>query len=114
MEDVKGVPLYLVWEEMGVEDRWKLTQNLARYEKAWASCSFSQFGSLYFSKDLDGPTQGLSYTDQHGAQVVDSRFAVGPVNGRWFSENGRSRVDFDRGPCKFRGLSASLVWLMKV
>lgn len=100
MEKTPGVPLDTVWAEMGIEDRLVIVKAIARYQKAWMSCTFKQFGSLYYSEDLDGPTQSLLYTDCDGVELKEPKFVVGPSTGRSFSDDGRSMVEFDRGPCK--------------
>ena len=100
MEKVSGVPLDTVWAGMVIEDRFTIVKAIARYQKAWISCTFKQFGSLYYIEDLDGPTQSLLYTDCDGVESNEPRFAVGPSTGRNFSDDGRSMVEFDRGPCK--------------
>ena len=102
MEKLPGVPLDTVWAGMEVKDRLTIVKAIARYEKAWMSCTFKQFGSLYYSEDLDGPTQSLLHTDCDGVESKEPRFAVGPSTGRNFNDNGRSMVEFDRGPCKTR------------
>ena len=92
-----------MWKGMEIEDRFALTMAIARYQKAWMSVPFNQFGSLYYSEDLDGSTQSLSYTNQHNITVTEPRFAVGPSTGRDLSDYGRSSIECDRGPSKFCG-----------
>ena len=103
MEKLPGIQLSGVWADMGIEDRLTIAKAIARYQKAWMSVSFNKFGSLYYPEDLDGSTQSLSYTNLHDITVTDPRFAVGPSTARGFSDDGRSNVEFDRGPCKFNG-----------
>lgn len=103
MEKLPGIQLSILWADMGIEDRLTIAKAIARYQKAWMSVSFNQFGSLYYPEDLDGSTQSLSYTNHHDITVTDPRFAVGPSTARGFSDDGRSNVEFDRGPCKFYG-----------
>lgn len=103
MEKLPGIQLSVVWADMEIEARLTIAKAIARYQKAWMSVSFNQFGSLYFAKDLDGSTRSLSYTHHHDITVTDPRFAVGPSTARGFNDDGRSNVEFDRGPCKFRG-----------
>lgn len=100
MEKLSGVRLGINWAGVKVEDRFTVVKAIARYQKAWMSISFKQFGSLYFAQDLDRPTQQLVYTDSNGVTTTDSRFAVGPSTGREFSDDGRATIEFDRGPCK--------------
>lgn len=100
MEKLSGVPLDTVWAEMEIQDRFTVVKAIARYQKAWMSCTFRQFGSLYFSKDLDGSGQSFLYTICEGVELKELRFAVGPSTGRSFSDDGRSMVEFDKRPCK--------------
>ncbi|KAL9607872.1 MAG: hypothetical protein Q9167_007261 [Letrouitia subvulpina] len=98
MEKLSGIQLEVVWSGMKIEDRLTVVKAIARYQKAWMSCSFNQIGSLYFAEDLDGSTQSSLYTDGRGIEISNSRFAIGPSVGREFSDDRRSAVEFDRGP----------------
>ncbi|KAI9702990.1 MAG: hypothetical protein M1836_008204 [Candelina mexicana] len=100
MEKVPGVPLDDVWRTMGIEDRFKIVKTIASYQKAWTSTIFNQYGSLYYSKDLDTSTSGPLYTDSHGDTITNTKFSVGPSTGREFNDDGRAAVKFDRGPWK--------------
>lgn len=65
------------------------------------SVIFRQYGSLYYSSDLDMAHQSNHlYTDNEGKGVQLPRFAVGPSCGREFFDDMRSEVEVDRGPCK--------------
>ena len=103
MEKLPGIQLSVVWADMEIEARLTIAKAIARYQKAWMSISFNQFGSLYFAEDLDRSTQSLSYTNHQDITVTEPRFAVGPSTARGFNDDGRSNVEFDRGPCKFHG-----------
>ncbi|KAL8840496.1 MAG: hypothetical protein Q9176_003822 [Flavoplaca citrina] len=98
MEKLPGVQLDVVWAGMKIEDRLTIVKTIAHYQKAWMSCSFNRYGSLYYPGDLDGHTQSPLYTDYQGIPVTNSKFVVGPSTGRGFSDDGRSTVEFDRGP----------------
>ncbi|KAL9039161.1 MAG: hypothetical protein Q9214_004988 [Letrouitia sp. 1 TL-2023] len=98
MEKLSGVQLEVVWSGMKMEDRLTVVKAIARHQKAWMSCSFSQIGSLYFAEDLDREPQSSLYTDSRGIEITNSRFAIGPSTGRGFSDDRRSAVEFDRGP----------------
>ena len=100
MEKVPGVQLEVVWEAMRIEDRFQVVKTIAQYQKAWMSCSFQSFGSLYYSKDLNEHNKDLLYTDSNGTTTSDPRFAIGPSTGRSFIDDGRANVEFDRGPCE--------------
>ena len=103
MEKVPGIQLSVVWADMGIEDRLAIAKAIAQYQKAWMSISFNRFGSLYYTEDLEGSTQSLSYINHNGITVTDPRFAIGPSTARALNDDGRSNVEFDRGPCKVCG-----------
>lgn len=97
MEKVAGVQLNKVWPGMSIKERFELVKTISGYQKAWMSTSFGQYGSLYYSSDID---------DSHGCDLVKGdkstkshRFAVGPSTGREFLDDGLMALDFDRGPC---------------
>ena len=98
MEKAEGVQLDKVWPKMDITKRFELVKTISKYQKAWMSRSFTQYGSLYYSSDLkDSDGCGLA---KDGSDVKEHRFAVGPTTGRGFLDDGRIEVDFDRGPCK--------------
>lgn len=101
MERVPGVELEHVRPNMNIKDRFTVVRAIAGFQKSWTSVSFSKYGSLYFSKDLNGkPDSQPLYVDGNGNHIENSRFAVGPSTGREHFDNGRATVNFDRGPCK--------------
>ncbi|KAF2866862.1 hypothetical protein BDV95DRAFT_679593 [Massariosphaeria phaeospora] len=96
---VPGIELERVWPNMNIKDRFVVVKAIAGFQTAWTSVSFTKFGSLYFSKDLkDAPSHEPLYIDTNGARVTDERFAIGPSTGRESNDNGRTMIDFDRGP----------------
>ncbi|KAF3005696.1 hypothetical protein E8E13_005421 [Curvularia kusanoi] len=63
------------------------------------SVSFTNYGSLYYSKDLDNtPDNQPLYVDAKGNRVMSTHYAIGPSTGREFVDNGRVTAGFDRGP----------------
>lgn len=101
MEKMAGVQLSEVWKNMKLVDKMQLRLNLALYQEAWLSISFRQFGGLYYKEDLENATsEGYLYTNRKGERVQDSRFAIGPMTGRDWSDCGRAALKCDRGPCK--------------
>jgi hypothetical protein len=100
MEKLTGVALGDLWHEMEIEDQASIIQQVVNYEKSWMSASFSHFGSLYYSKDLDGHQTGLSYSNEEGVKITEPRFGIGPSVGRDCFDEGRSEISFSRGPCK--------------
>lgn len=101
MEKMSGVQLSEVWESMKLVDKMQLRLNLALYQEMWLSISFRQFGGLYYKQDLESePSEEYLYMDQKGKRVHDSRFTIGPMTGRDWSDCGRVALRCDRGPCK--------------
>ncbi|KAI3072248.1 hypothetical protein CBS147353_6157 [Aspergillus niger] len=97
MEKVGGVQLDKIWPQMDIKKRFELIKTISRYQKAWMSKSFTQYGSLYFSSDLQDH-RGCIIVNEDGSQSEYDRFAIGPTTGREFLDDGRIDVDFDRGP----------------
>lgn len=99
MEKAHGVRLDIMWNNMPLGAKCELIKSIGRIQKAWASTSFSQYGSLYYATDIVNPGTCVR-TKQDGSQIEERRFAVGPSTGRSQLDYGRMAVDFDRGPCK--------------
>lgn len=100
MEKVEGIQLEEVWKDLSLNEKFEIVKKVMSYQRKWASASFRQYGSLYYSKDLDMNSQhDYLYVDNEGNKVCDSKFAIGPSNGREFWDHGRSEAEFDRGPC---------------
>ncbi|GKZ23147.1 hypothetical protein AbraIFM66951_002084 [Aspergillus brasiliensis] len=97
MEKIGGVQLDKVWPQMDIKKRFELVKTISGYQKAWMSRSFTQYGSLYYSGDLQDH-RGCIIVNEDGTQSQNHRFAVGPTTGRQFLDDGRIDVEFDRGP----------------
>lgn len=100
MEKVSGIQLQDVWEKMSIMDRLQIVKEIARYQRTWTSVRFNRIGGLYYREDLNPSSPSLQYTNAQGETVKDCRFTVGPATDPSFLTHGRSRLDFDRGPCK--------------
>ncbi|KAJ8104742.1 hypothetical protein OPT61_g10596 [Boeremia exigua] len=99
MERVAGVELGHVWPEMAIKERFDVVKAIAGFQKSWTSISFAKYGSLYFRSDLNDVPDGQPlYVDADGNHVKNTRYAIGPLTGREYFDNGRGTVDFDRGP----------------
>lgn len=98
MEKIKGVPLSQVWDTMKLTQKLQLLVNLTSLQKRWLSISFSHYGSLYHTGDVQ-PSVGNHYV-KDGKVVKDPKFSMGPATGRDWVDAGRSTLDTDRGPCK--------------
>lgn len=99
MEKVAGVQLHKVWPNLDIKARFEVVKAISGYQKAWMSMSFTQYGSLYYTPDLDN-SDGCVLVKEDRYPVKEHRFAVGPSTGREFLDDGRIALDFDRGPCK--------------
>lgn len=99
MEKAAGVQLDQVWPKMDIQERFALTKSIARLQKAWMSTSFQDYGSLFYSPDLDESIP-CGLINIYGYMTKDSRFTVGPSAGREFFDDGRINVKFDIGPCR--------------
>ncbi|OQE32187.1 hypothetical protein PENSTE_c001G00231 [Penicillium steckii] len=97
MEKAHGIELIEKWPEMDISTRTKFLKSLARILKAWTSTSFSSYGSLYYPADLEDPKPCV-LTKTDGSKIEEPRFAIGPSNSRMQSDDGRTAIDFDRGP----------------
>ncbi|KAJ9310606.1 hypothetical protein DTO271D3_9128 [Paecilomyces variotii] len=93
MEKVAGIQLSKVWPTMGIKERFELVKTISGYQKDWMSTPFTQYGSLYYSSDME-------YSDRCDLVTEHHRFAVGPSTGRESLDDGRIALDFDRGPWK--------------
>lgn len=99
MEKLPGVQLSKLWDQLDIGIRWKIVQNIGKYQKLWTDVSFPQFGSLYYKNDVT-PAKSLVYAKEETGEIVDDRFAIGPSTSRQNTDNGRLDIDFDRGPCE--------------
>ncbi|UDD65009.1 hypothetical protein AFCA_012204 [Aspergillus flavus] len=98
MENVQGVQLSKLWDQLDVEMKMKVLRKIASYQENWVRTCFSQYGSLYYKRDLGYSAPSIKYTDNRGMAIVDERFAVGPSVSRQNNDDGRVDIDFDRGP----------------
>jgi hypothetical protein len=101
MERLAGVQLSAVWTSLPFDKKTELVKGLAMYQKDWMSCTFKQYGSLYYAQDIpQRPDQPVfSYVNNDGIEIEDQRFAIRPTVHRQSIDYGRAQVDFDRGPC---------------
>ncbi|KAK1144575.1 hypothetical protein N8T08_005448 [Aspergillus melleus] len=98
MENVRGVQLSQLWDQLEVDVKFKVLRNIALYQEKWLDTSFSRYGSLYYKNDNGLSTPSLEYTHKTGATIVDDRFTIGPSVSRQNNDDGRLEMDFDRGP----------------
>ena len=101
VEKLPGVPLAEVWAALNAKDRVDVCMQILAFQKKRSSARFSQFGSLYHSKDIpSSDPQRPLYFDEEGRPVHNPRFAVGPSVGREWVDDGKQNVQCDRGPCE--------------
>lgn len=108
MEKAKGIPLEQLWPELDFRKRAQVVQAIARYLRTCSNKSFSQIGSLYYTKDVPDMDMATPlYVNQESGDAVKSdRFAIGPINAREWIDHGRGALHCDRGPCKWAGIGA--------
>jgi hypothetical protein len=107
MDKIEGVPLSQVWGKMKLPQKLQVLLAMTRLQKQWLSISFSHYGSLYYTGDVQPATVGSHYV-KDGKAVKDSEFAIGPTTGRDWFDGGRSILDTERGPCMLGLVSFSV------
>lgn len=102
MEKISGIHLADVWDELEPSDKLKVVVQVFKYQRLWTTTKFTRFGGLYYAKDVDTPPlfDECLYIDKDGQAVEDSRFAVGPAVSRECVNDGKQKIQCDRGPCK--------------
>ena len=100
MENVQGVQLSKLWDQLDVEVKMKVLRKITSYQENWVRTCFSHYGSLYYKRDLAYSAPSIEYTDNKGMAIVNQRFSIGPSVSRQNNDDGRVEMDFDRGPCK--------------
>lgn len=98
IEKVAGVQLSHVWYNMGIEDQFENVKAISGYQKSWLSSSFTKYGSLYYSSDVDSQKECVLIKSD-GTHAKERRFAIRPSIGQEQADHGRLSIDFDRGPC---------------
>ncbi|EFR05490.1 hypothetical protein MGYG_08505 [Nannizzia gypsea CBS 118893] len=104
--NVLGTPalkLRQVWGSMELVEKMNLCLDVVRYQSAWLSVAFSQFGGLYYTRDIqnfNSQQKGHLYIDENGNKVQNSRFTIGPITSREWLDHGRADLECDRGPWK--------------
>ncbi|KAL1857909.1 hypothetical protein Plec18170_003133 [Paecilomyces lecythidis] len=96
MDKAEGVPLSQVWGTFKLPQKLQVLVAMTRLQNQWLSISFSHYGSLYYTKDVQ-PQAGNHYVKDDKA-IRDSEFAIGPATGRDWFDAGRSVLDIEKGP----------------
>ncbi|CAG8239215.1 unnamed protein product [Penicillium salamii] len=96
MEKAEGVPLSQVWGTMKLPRKLQVLVAMTRLQKQWLGVSFSHYGSLYYTGDVQ-QLAGNQYV-KDGQAIKDSAFVIGPATGRDWVDSGRSSLNIERGP----------------
>jgi hypothetical protein len=105
MEKAAGGQLSHLWSKMELVEKIRLRLDLSRLQSSWLSLRFTEYGALYYSRDLENPPGSLLYTKAGGELVFNENFTIDPVTGRdWFDE-GRGNLLLYRGPFRCHLLS---------
>ncbi|KAF2756096.1 hypothetical protein EJ05DRAFT_502559 [Pseudovirgaria hyperparasitica] len=103
MEEATGRQLGEVWDEMELDDKLKIVDDIIAIEKKFLSLSFTRYGSLYFANDaFPGCEKAeiIGEVPQSLKRMVEDRFVIGPVVDRDFWHRERASIGIDRGPWK--------------
>ncbi|OAL64289.1 hypothetical protein A7C99_4948 [Trichophyton rubrum] len=77
MEKIPGIQLRQVWSHMKLVEKMNLCLDLARYQSAWLSVTFSRFGGLYYTQDAQDLNPGQKthlYIDEKGTPCAYKRY----------------------------------------
>ncbi|KAJ5571061.1 phosphotransferase enzyme family protein [Penicillium sp. DV-2018c] len=104
MDKIEGVPLSQVWGTLKLTQKLQLLLAMTQLQKQWLSVSFSHYGSLYYTGDVQPLAD--SYYVKDGKAIRDPEFAIGPATGRDWSDADRSMLDIEKGPFAARETKA--------
>jgi hypothetical protein len=95
-EEVPDIELEQVWPNMSIQDSFTVIKSIASFQKVWMSISFAKYGSLYFSRNLEGtPSSQPLYIDADGNHITNEDFAIGPSPARETFDDGRAAINFN-------------------
>ncbi|KAL9597819.1 MAG: hypothetical protein Q9219_004896 [cf. Caloplaca sp. 3 TL-2023] len=103
MEEAQGTQLGEVWDQMEIDNKLKVVEEIIAIERKLVSLSFTRYGNLYFATDsFQGCEKAeiLGNVPQLLKDQVRSTFVIGPVVDSAFWEGERARMAIDRGPWK--------------
>lgn len=124
MEEVKGLQLYEVWQDLPLRNKCDVIREIVDVERRLLSLSFDSYhpacpnaqnlklkrltrtcrlGSLYFSdSNIPGCEPAIATIDsQEISDRIRSRFCIGPIVRREFWEKERSDMRQHQGPCVY-------------
>ncbi|KAI9733948.1 MAG: Phosphotransferase enzyme [Cirrosporium novae-zelandiae] len=102
-EEVKGKHPTEVWDDMELEDKLSIIEDIVEMERKFLSISFSISGAIYYASDCFEGCERAEVTSDTPMSVkedVKNRFVIGPTVEREFWEKERSGMDINRGPWK--------------
>lgn len=102
MEKAEGVQLDAVWSSLDDKQKVKVIREMAMNQLRWADTRLDRIGSLYYADDLQATDDArVRYTDREtGIEIIDRRFAIGPICSREWTDHGRAAIECKRGPCE--------------
>lgn len=116
MEKAPGVKLAHVWPNLAGNQRSQIVKQIVHFEKRFTASPFAGIGSLYYAESLDDSVHPIPINvGQVNTAFSSEEFVIGPTTDPRFSEEGRSDVESDRGPCTFvvfSYLSTQLMFLL--
>jgi hypothetical protein len=99
MEKVPGTPLLSRWDDMDVDQRGKVINEIVSIEGKLVDSGCPGLGSLYFQEDLDPKVK--SFGLQLKGFSSDRQYVLGPSVQRRFWRGRRAHMNIDRGPCEY-------------
>ena len=105
MDKIEGVPLSQVWDTLKLPQKLQVLLAMTHLQKQWLSVSFSHYGGLYYTGDVQQPED--SHYVKDGKAIRDSGYVIGPATGRDWFDAGRSILDIEKGPCMSPSIPSS-------
>ncbi|PLN86156.1 kinase-like domain-containing protein [Aspergillus taichungensis] len=103
MEEAAGVKLADIWDDLSLEQRITIMEDLVILEKKMISVSFNSYGNLYYSNEAIPGAAAAEIMGDVPAEVKNTvmhKFMIGPVVDRAFWNKERAMMNIDRGPWK--------------
>ncbi|KAL1981049.1 hypothetical protein VTN96DRAFT_3114 [Rasamsonia emersonii] len=103
MAELEGSPLEEIWDQLPLEERIPILDDLVAVEKKLSSVFFNRYGSIYFASDNVPGAVPAEITGDVPAEAKDQfmqRYSIGPVTDTDFWRKERAAMETDRGPWK--------------
>jgi hypothetical protein len=98
MEKVPGTPLLSRWDDMQIDEKGKVINEIVSIESKLLGSGCPALGSLYFEEDMDPKVKSFGLRLEGFSS--DRKYVVGPSVQRRFWRGRRAQMDIDRGPCE--------------